>query len=467
MRQYGRKFVDRYVSKKIAGAAETRDAVLWEIDIEAKVARVKIQGSAKLVTAHYPRNWFTLPYFMKIGNAVRITHRGGVRGYVEISGEGRSIPQPVSGSALPPAPVLEDAIISGMEYAFELGTNRIIIQPGTYRINEHLYTYAGTDAVVTAGPMVMDVAPVAVMDVDYAVMDQDILSFSSDQIVIPNGLGMPAKTFVYYAVFVGIDGPHVVKGVETTGEPAIPDTPPDEIRLCYVLSYTGKETYSYEDLNRWWDEPEATSLKVTNYETVTNACCPNPDLIAGDADGDGKGAVFAYPDSSLQCECTAPTVRMTATVMNQYGWVQAAPAGEVWQFSAIQNYGTGHSSLGSTGQPSIYADALARGPSEIVLDNSYETSFTFTYSRQMLEFNRQFEGYMDGEQDPLFSITLANEGYSRVTQTIHIELFGKDETAGYMPPEGENSCYIVAMAYDKPVFKNFGGSDAPTQLVVV
>ena len=97
MRLYGKRFVKNYVDSRVVRKTEMRDAVLWDIDWSNYVARVKIQGSNQLITAHFPRNWKKQPYWCKEGNAVRIIHRSGVRGYVEIAGEGRAIPSPVQG----------------------------------------------------------------------------------------------------------------------------------------------------------------------------------------------------------------------------------------------------------------------------------------------------------------------------------------------------------------------------------
>ena len=84
--------------------SESRDAVVWDFDDANKIVRCKIQGSNEYILCHYPRNWQTLPSWCRRGNAVRIAHKGGIRGYMEVIGHGRAIPTPARWS-LPLFPV--------------------------------------------------------------------------------------------------------------------------------------------------------------------------------------------------------------------------------------------------------------------------------------------------------------------------------------------------------------------------
>ena len=94
-------------------ASESRDAVLWDVLLAERVCRCKIQGSAEFVIARFPQNWASVPEWAKPGQAVRITHRGGVRGDIEVAGFGRAIPTPVSGSATPAPGTPANAILAG------------------------------------------------------------------------------------------------------------------------------------------------------------------------------------------------------------------------------------------------------------------------------------------------------------------------------------------------------------------
>ena len=101
MRTYGKRLLRGAADKAVKQASESRDAVLWDILLNERVCRCKIQGSSEFVIARFPQNWASVPEWAKPGQAVRIAHRGGVRGYIEVVGFGRAIPTPVSGSASP------------------------------------------------------------------------------------------------------------------------------------------------------------------------------------------------------------------------------------------------------------------------------------------------------------------------------------------------------------------------------
>ena len=113
MRTYGKRLIRGAADKATKQAAESRDAVLWDVLLSERVCRCKIQGSSELIIARFPQNWATMPEWAKPGQAVRIAHRGGVRGYIEVVGFGRAIPTPVSGSATPTPETPSDAILAG------------------------------------------------------------------------------------------------------------------------------------------------------------------------------------------------------------------------------------------------------------------------------------------------------------------------------------------------------------------
>ena len=113
MRTYGKRLLRGATDKATRQAAESRDAVLWDVLLTERVCRCKIQGSSEFVIARFPQNWATIPEWAKPGQAVRIAHRGGIRGYIEVVGFGRAIPTPVSGNATPTPSTPDDAILAG------------------------------------------------------------------------------------------------------------------------------------------------------------------------------------------------------------------------------------------------------------------------------------------------------------------------------------------------------------------
>jgi hypothetical protein len=146
MKLYGRRFADRYMDRKTRKTAETRDAILWALDHNSNTAQVKIQGSGKLLTAHFPRNWKRTPYWAKPGQSVRILHRTGVRGYVEVIGEGRAIPTPVEGAQLPPVSPPPDRVVAGGDIYIGTGAatpSTAYITGTTYQIDGDYYELCG------------------------------------------------------------------------------------------------------------------------------------------------------------------------------------------------------------------------------------------------------------------------------------------------------------------------------------
>ena len=115
MRLYGKRFLGNAVNASIQQAAETRDAVLINVLPSQRLAQVQIQGSTELVAAFYPNNWQSAPAWLKPGNSVRITHKGGIRGNIELTGDGQVVPT-VSGAPVAPVlPTAPDAVLDGLQ----------------------------------------------------------------------------------------------------------------------------------------------------------------------------------------------------------------------------------------------------------------------------------------------------------------------------------------------------------------
>lgn len=250
MRLYGKKFARRSVEKRVKYRDETRDAILWDVDTSNKVGRVKIQGSNNLIIAHFPRNWKVTPYWLKPGCAVRILHRSGNRGWVEIIGEGRAIPQPVSGPALPPREGLFDAVITGAEvYETTPNSMGVIISNGTYRINDVVYYLAPE----TAGYVVMDDPAPMIMG------SQTIMGIGETTVTIhaPPVSG----EYRYDAIFVGEDGVlDYVSGETVSSDPVKPTLPDNHLLLGdYILIKGGKATVENSDIGADWLALKASS----------------------------------------------------------------------------------------------------------------------------------------------------------------------------------------------------------------
>lgn len=247
LRTYGRKQFKRYIDRATRAKTETRDAIIWDVVEEDRVCQVKIQGSSEFIYAHYPRNQTTIPKWCKIGNAVRIIHKGGNRGYMEIAGEGRAAP---TGLGTPPVPTSADAVMTGLSaWATSPETMSITVDSGTYRIDGTIYSSDGTGS----NYYVMDDDPIT-MDDDLAEMDT-----SSGAIVID---AAPADGYYRYdAIVLGINGVFdVIKGTAVTADPVKPNVPVDHALIAYVLVVGGITGISQSVIGLDWTAPRAVYI---------------------------------------------------------------------------------------------------------------------------------------------------------------------------------------------------------------
>lgn len=298
MRTYGRKQLKRYVDRATRAKTETRDAIIWDVIEEDRVCQVKIQGSDEFIYAHYPRNITTVPSFCKIGNAVRIVHKGGNRGYLEIAGEGRAAP---TGYGTPTVPTPSDAIMSGLVmWATAPATMSVTVDAGTFRIDGTIYNAEGTGS------------DYYTMDDDPEVMDDDLMQMDTflGSVVIETA---PASGYYRYdAIVIGADNVlDVVKGTAVTANPVKPDVPADHILIDYILVIGGVTEIDQSDIGSEWTTPRAIYILT---ETV-------PDCETG--------LIWAIGDPPIETQ----TAVITSTVYDQYDTVFAGTY--IWTFDMI------------------------------------------------------------------------------------------------------------------------------------
>ena len=264
MRLYGKKFLRRRMEKRVVEKTETRDAILWSIDEGNFRCRVKIQGSGEYVIAHYPRNWKRHPYWLKPGNAVRLVHRSGTRGYIEVVGEGRAIPLPVEGPALPPGDdTLFDAILTGMNlYTTNPNSLGVIVTSGTYRINGNVYAFSGTGAseteIIMNDPAPMVLGSGATMSMGTVQSELEITD-------------VPESGYYRYDCFViGEDGVvDYIQGEEVRQNPVQPDIPEGHLLIDrYILVLGGAEVISDYVIGTYWSTPMPVTLEIVPQYTT-------------------------------------------------------------------------------------------------------------------------------------------------------------------------------------------------------
>lgn len=312
MKMYGKRYLNRAIQRATDRRIETRDAILWEIDYDLRIARVKVQGSNELILAQFPQNLDKTPAWLKVGNAVRITHTSGTRSRVELSGHGSYIPTPVAGDAGPPMKVGPDAILEGIDLLSYVDTY-VQITPGVYRINDQEYT-------VTASGLIMQADSTVTMGSDPVTMGD-----SGGVIVLldppPTGAGISR----YDVVTLGAGGAvQVTKGNESssaTSAPDMPEPPADTVTVGYVLMYGGAVSVTQEMIDKSWEVLRPTTLLLT-------APTENPVSLC-----------VKYMDTGrIVCE---DGITIDVTISDQYGHILDGGAGEGWTLKVIEESTSG------------------------------------------------------------------------------------------------------------------------------
>lgn len=224
MKLYGKKFANKYVKKRVDKKTETKDGILWSIDEENYRCSVAIEGGSELVVCHYPRNWKDKPYWLKIGNAVRILHRAGIRGYVEVIGEGRAI----RSGARPQASTAVDIIVTGgVLSATTPSSYALNVTSGTVRINGSIYAFAAEDQI---GSLLMEDPANAIMGSNNQLMGEYTYNL---QLAPPPGWNY----FRYDLIEVGTDGVvDVVTGTAVLNDPVKPAVSAEHVQIGdYIL----------------------------------------------------------------------------------------------------------------------------------------------------------------------------------------------------------------------------------------
>lgn len=284
MRFYSGKIVQQGLNRRFRQHAESRDAIVWDIDTVNLLVRCKIQGSDEYILCHYPRNSTTLPGWCKRGNAVRIAHKGGVRGFLEVVGNGRAIPSPVTGSQLPTPEDLPDIILSGGEVTPYSG---MIVEIGatSYRIDNVTYALV-LEGLPMADPPLMVMGDGIVMGIGGSYLTFDAAP------TVPNAR--------YDLIVAGTDGfAHIVKGT-ASASPVMPSVPVDHIEIAHVLILGGMTEISAWHIGA---EFEPRILNGITWELSNGT---------GTINGDGE---FEWHGTNNYPYCAA-----TITMRCQYGW---------------------------------------------------------------------------------------------------------------------------------------------------
>lgn len=256
---YNKMVGRRKIEHRIRQHTPDRDAIVWSVDAEAKIANVKIQGSNTLIQVPYHMTMFSVPSYVRPGAAVTVRHRGGNKGFWEISGTARTIPTPVSGSGSLPDQNTTDVVLTGMEVSVTDPTSWCVsISAGTYRYDEVIYVFSGT----SNWYYTMDDPAPLVMGNDPVVMGGQFYAICFD----------PAPVTINYGRYdILVIGPHdnsvdVIKGAEvnlSTTTPTMPSVPSGHILIGWVF-ITGADTaITSEMVNLTYGTPAPEQTTIT------------------------------------------------------------------------------------------------------------------------------------------------------------------------------------------------------------
>ena len=332
MRTYGKRLLRGAADKAVKQASESRDAVLWDILLNERVCRCKIQGSSEFVIARFPQNWASVPEWAKPGQAVRIAHRGGVRGYIEVVGFGRAIPTPVSGSATPTPVSPNDVILAGCLLKAIPQTPRmsVYVTTGWARIDgEEMAVPAITMGAGSAFRMDMGIAMGEAAGV-FNISAPNAGQFRNDLFSLSPSLVVTCTAGAAFTT--------------TESKPALPG---GHLAIGYLLVRGGQAVISAADIGQVWSMPVPASIDAVAVDngadwsivasvkdqygyaiitplgwSLTAAIASGDGSIAPSSDNTGSGSSFTF----IYTEGTAGTlvnIEITLAHGGSYAYGQA------------------------------------------------------------------------------------------------------------------------------------------------
>lgn len=368
MKSYTRNFVNNALKKEANRHVESRDAIIWafsDIPEDSKVY-CKIQGTNELVVAHFPRNMREKPPWLRIGNAVQIGHRGGVRGYITLLGEGRAIPQPVVGGALPDVGTQNDGIIYGMVVtATDPASDAVLISDGAYRINGTVYYYTGevSGYIIMDDPAPMDMGVIPIYDMGLSAFSFDIYP-------------APALNYFRYDIIVIDSGgvTSVITGTETTGTPVKPTTPVDHVLIAFILRVGGDVGIPLNRINIAYTPRYPVEARITT----------NP-LIMAPADEECTVSFTIYDqyDKAYSAPSSTGWVAKLQKLGYVPGWIYSDQSG--WLANEVEQIYTGS---GYTFRYRRQVTGVIQAPPIFMLEVQSTPSYTYgSYSALEIEWD--------------------------------------------------------------------------------
>jgi hypothetical protein len=296
MRSYKKRFAREFIRTQQRHRIETRDAILFSIDEVNYLAGIKIQGTDALIYAHFPRNLRAIPKWMKLGNAVRVRHRGGIGSFIEILGPGRAVPVAVPGGTVwPDLGTATDVIISGLTLsAANPGVMAVYVAAGYYRINEVVYAHNIDDSTIMTMTDPTDNVMGVLVDGSHLVMG---VGGTGGLTRVDLDAAPSEGSFRYDAIAIGADGTlDYLKGTTFTTTPTYPSIPADHLQIGqYILVIGGVTGVTNVNIGQSFTSKQTSSI-----------------LINDDTPGQ-----IDFPWSAVT---DTPVLTLVVKFQDQYGW---------------------------------------------------------------------------------------------------------------------------------------------------
>jgi hypothetical protein len=225
---------------------ESRDALVIAVDSTARTCQVRIQNSTDLVTAYYPEGWQRIPFWLKKNAPVRINHRGGLRGRIELVSLGQVIITPLSGATFVTPDIPVDGILDGCQVSQVSNEPQmaVMIKPGSIRMGGSTYVLGEIKMESDVYRMGMggkmgDVAGISTISAAPADgYRQDLIVFGEDSVI------------------------DVVTGTTFSTAEVLPGVPSSHVELSNVLIHGSMSKILNQDIGKTFSSPEPARVSV-------------------------------------------------------------------------------------------------------------------------------------------------------------------------------------------------------------
>lgn len=286
MKLYGGKFVKNRFKNQVDQKVESRDALVWDVLSGQSLARVKIQGSSQLITAHFPENWESTPSWLRPGNAVRISHTGGSRGRVELVGHGALVPSATIGDSNDIPVSYTDVILSGLKL-YPVNGMQVAVGTGLVRFD-------GVTQTIEAMPLTTSI------DVR---LGSTLTLNTFAQVLNVNAAS--STLYRYDIIVIGSDLVFDYIAGTAAAVPEMPATPADHLLCGYILVPPGLTAIDTVNLNSQFVQATpvsltmiiadddlawaqlSTSVTVTVYDQYEHAIVPSGSIKLSILNGNG------------------------------------------------------------------------------------------------------------------------------------------------------------------------------------